>query len=54
MTTTIATAARCQRCERVGYDRAVVQLPDGGRLLCRRCVSELTEALHDFMRGRPQ
>jgi hypothetical protein len=50
MTTTIASSARCQRCERVA--RGVRVLDVGATLsvrLCVRCVSDLGDLLRDFM-----
>ena len=58
MTTTIERAARCRRCEVVGYRRRLVDLsaiPGAGRdspfQLCPRCCSELGDLLAAFMRG---
>ena len=46
MTTTITTATRCDRCERVGYDRRVMSVG----ILCPRCISDLGELLRAFMK----
>lgn len=47
MTVTYSGPRRCERCERVGYDRR--QMAVG--VLCPRCISDLGDLLRAFMKG---